>query len=207
MAVIDYVIVAVIVISALVSFARGFLREALSLIAWTLAIVSAFNFAPDAAPYFAQWLADPTLQYWAAVVTLFLGTLLVCGIINWLIGQFFSEFGTSGTDRSLGILLGAARGAVVVGLMLLGGKVISLPLDKWGEESKIYPHFTQFSEWLWDVGSDMAANFSDEVGPATNPEAETQPAPTAEPNSAPLAPESQPQQEPMSASAPAVNAG
>lgn len=204
MPVIDYVIIAVIVISALVSFARGFLREALSLIAWSLAIVSAFNFAPDAAPYFGKWLADPTLQYWAAVVALFLGTLLVCGIVNWLIGQFFSEFGTSGTDRSLGILLGGARGAVVVALLLLGGKVISLPLDKWGEGAKIYPHFTQFSEWLWQAGSDMAANFSNDIGPADSSGGNTEAAPTENPSGSEpqlTAPESNTQSTPATTTA------
>jgi membrane protein required for colicin V production len=173
MAVIDYVIIAVVVISALVSFARGFLREALSLIAWTVAIIVAFKFAADAAPFFGQWLADKTLQYWAAVVVLFLITLLACGIVNWLLSQFFSEFGTSGTDRSLGILLGGARGAVVVALLLLGGKVISLPLDQWGSEAKVYPHFAQFSDWLWQVGSDMTAGWGDSLGPQSEPAAAT----------------------------------
>lgn len=171
MAVIDYVIIAVVVISALVSFARGFLREALSLIAWTVAIIVAFKFAADAAPFFGQWLADKTLQYWAAVVVLFLITLLACGIVNWLLSQFFSEFGTSGTDRSLGILLGGARGAVVVALLLLGGKVISLPLDQWGSEAKVYPHFAQFSDWLWQVGSDMTAGWGESLGPQAESEA------------------------------------
>lgn len=171
MAVIDYVIIAVVVISALVSFARGFLREALSLIAWTVAIIVAFKFAADAAPFFGQWLADKTLQYWAAVVVLFLITLLACGIVNWLLSQFFSEFGTSGTDRSLGILLGGARGAVVVALLLLGGKVISLPLDQWGGEAKVYPHFAQFSDWLWQVGSDMTAGWGESLGPQSEPAA------------------------------------
>lgn len=179
MAVIDYVIIAVVLVSALVSFARGFLREALSLVAWSVAILAAFSFAPDAAPFFAQWLADSTLQYWAAVVALFLVTLLVCGIINWLLSQFFNEFGTSGTDRSLGILLGGARGAVVVALLLLGGKVISLPLAEWGNEAKLYPHFEQFSEWLWAVGSDMAEGWGDRLGPS-----DQSPAVTAEPATA-----------------------
>lgn len=165
MAVIDYVILAVILISALVSFARGFLREVLSLAAWTIAIVVAFQFASDAAPFFGRWLADPSLQYWAAVVVLFLAALFSCGIVNWLIGQFFSEFGTSGTDRSLGIMLGAARGAVVVALLLLGARVISLPVDAWGSEAKLYAHFSQFSDWLWAVGSDMADGLSQDIGP------------------------------------------
>lgn len=169
MAVIDYIILAVVVISALVSFARGFLREVLSLAAWTIAIVVAFQFATDAAPYFGRWLSDPNLQYWAAVVALFLAALLCCGIVNWLIGQFFSEFGTSGTDRSLGIMLGAARGAVVVALLLLGARVISLPVDTWGSEAKLYPHFSQFSDWLWAVGSDMADGLGDGIGPQDNP--------------------------------------
>lgn len=178
MAVIDYVILAVVLISALVSFARGFLREVLSLAAWTIAIVCAFNFAPDAAPYFGKWLADPTLQYWAAVVAVFLVALLVCGIVNWLISQLFNEFGTSGTDRSLGILLGAARGVVVVALMLLGARVISLPVDSWGAEAKLYPRVNEFSEWLWAIGSDMADDWGNQVGPQdTSPSSAPNPAP------------------------------
>lgn len=165
MVVIDYVIIAVVVISALVSFARGFLREVLSLAAWSIAIVCAFKLAPAAAPYFGKWLSDPSLQYWAAVVAVFLLTLLICGIVNWLISQLFKEFGTSGTDRSLGILLGAARGVVVVALMLLGAKVIALPVEQWGAEAKLYPQVSKFSEWLWVVGSDMADDLSEQLSP------------------------------------------
>lgn len=165
MVVIDYVIIAVVLISALVSFARGFLREVLSLAAWSIAIICAFKFAPSAAPYFGKWLSDTSLQYWAAVVAVFLVTLLVCGIVNWLISQLFKEFGTSGTDRSLGILLGAARGVVVVALMLLGAKVISLPVDDWGAEAKLYPQVSKFSEWLWTVGSDMADDLGEKLSP------------------------------------------
>ena len=72
---------------------------------------------------------------------MFVATLLVGAMINFLIGELIRVTGLSGTDRFLGMAFGAARGAllvvVAVGLLSLG----PVQQDSWWQESRLVPQF------------------------------------------------------------------
>ena len=48
---VDYIILAILVISAVMGLVRGLLRESIAVITWVLAIVLAWNFASSLEPY------------------------------------------------------------------------------------------------------------------------------------------------------------
>ena len=94
---IDNVIIAVIAFSALVSLIRGFIREALSLVTWGCAFFVASHYFS----YLAVWFTgfeDELIRNGIAIAVLFVATLIVGAIVNYVIGSLVEKTGLSGTD-------------------------------------------------------------------------------------------------------------
>ena len=144
---VDWAIIAIIAVSALISLTRGFVKEALSLVTWILAGLVAWMFGGALAELLVPYIDTPSLRVIAACSILFILTLLLGGLINYLIGQLVKATGLSGTDRFLGMVFGAARGAllviVIVGLLSLA----PVEADTWWRESVMIPHFLLVADW------------------------------------------------------------
>jgi membrane protein required for colicin V production len=153
---VDWAIVAIIVVSALISLTRGFVKEALSLLTWVIAGLVAWLFGGALAELLAPYIETPSLRVIAACSILFVMTLLLGGLINYLIGQLVIATGLSGTDRFLGMVFGAARGAllvvVAVGLLSLA----PVEADTWWRESVVIPHFLLVADWSKNLILQMA---------------------------------------------------
>ncbi len=144
---VDYAIVGVLALSTLMSLARGFAREALSLAGWVLAFWVGLAFAPRLAAQFTAGVPPP-LAIAIAFLVLLVATLLVAGLVNFLVGQLVDKTGLDTTDRLLGMAFGVARGAVLVAaLVLLGGLTVA-PQTQWWRDSLLLGHFTGMAEWL-----------------------------------------------------------
>jgi len=143
----DYAILAIVGISAVISLVRGFLKEAISLVGWILAFWVALGFAPVLAgvPVLAENVAAPSLRHAIAFLVLFTGVLLVTGVVNFIVGKVVEKTGLTGTDRTLGIVFGVARGAVIVAILVLGAGMTAMPRDPWWEASRLVGHFERFA--------------------------------------------------------------
>jgi len=87
---------------------------------------------------------------------LFTVTLIVGALINHLLGELIRVTGLSGTDRLLGMVFGALRGAlVVVVLVALGHHLFSE--DAWWRESLLVPHFAMLEDWTRRLAGDLIA--------------------------------------------------
>lgn len=169
---VDIIILVIILLSSLVSFARGFFREAMSLIGWGVAIAAAFLFADEAAVYFEKWIADYTLRYVVAAVVVFFIALMAIGVVNYLLGHFILSVGVNGTDRILGVLLGLARGIIIVSLILwvLHPDVLNYPVKEHWPDSNLLAHFDPIVDWLREHLSSFAQDWSDKaVGGGAQP--------------------------------------
>lgn len=113
MAVADYVITGIIAISALIGLARGFVREVLSLAIWAIAVMLAVGFADNIAASLPKRVDGDSLRYVTAFALVFIGTLVVGAMLQWIVSRLVQSTGLSGTDRLLGLLFGGLRGAVV----------------------------------------------------------------------------------------------
>lgn len=144
---VDWAIIAVIAISSLISLKRGFVKEALSLLTWIIAGVVAWMFGGALSHHLAEFISTPSAQVIAACAILFVATLLVGALVNFLIGELVRVTGLSGTDRFLGMVFGAARGGLLI--VVLVGLLSLAPVqeDLWWRESALLPHFLLIADW------------------------------------------------------------
>ena len=79
LAALDYVLIAIVLLSALIGFFRGLFREAMSLVVWIAALWAASRYAWWLSPYLARFVPNAHLRLWAARVVLFLIAVLIAG--------------------------------------------------------------------------------------------------------------------------------
>lgn len=146
---IDYIIIAIIVFSILVSLMRGFVREVLSLASWIIAFFVASHFYPYLAAYLTQ-IESPYLRNGSAIALLFIATLIMGAIVNYVFGQLVDKTGLTGTDRVLGACFGLLRGILIVAaLLFFVDTFTSFAQTDWWKESKLIPHFGFVVEWFF----------------------------------------------------------
>ncbi|MDW6092350.1 CvpA family protein [Vibrio rhizosphaerae] len=148
----DIVILSVIGLSAVISLIRGFAKEALSLGTWLLAFFIASHYYPKLAVYYTN-IQDDMFRNGAAIATLFIATLIVGALVNYVIAQLVQKTGLSGTDRVLGVVFGGLRGVLIIAAVLFFMDAFTaFPSSKWWENSQLVPQFrwiiVQFFEHL-----------------------------------------------------------
>jgi membrane protein required for colicin V production len=147
---IDYAILAVVGISTLISLVRGFVKEAVSLVIWISAFFIASNFYVNLASLLTN-ISDQTLRNAAAIAILFITTLIIGALVNYLIGQLVSKTGLSGTDRVLGLVFGALRGVLVTSALLFFMDAFTpASSSDWWINSQLVPEFTLIVEWFFE---------------------------------------------------------
>ncbi|MCX8600310.1 MULTISPECIES: CvpA family protein [unclassified Gilliamella] len=147
---VDFTIIGVIVFSALISIVRGFVREALSLISWVLAFFIASRFYVYITGYLTFFESD-IIRIAVAIAILFVATLIVCGIVSYIIAQLVQKTGLSGTDRVLGICFGVLRGILVVAAVLFFVDTFTpLSQSPYWTQSQLIPHFHFIIRWFFD---------------------------------------------------------
>jgi membrane protein required for colicin V production len=115
----DYTILCVIAISALVGLLRGFVRETVSLLVWIAAFWLAMSFSADAAAHLSGVIGNPSMRLAAAFIALFVSVLIAGVIVNYLLAGLLKKAGVRTSDRLLGVVFGIARGALVAALVVI----------------------------------------------------------------------------------------
>lgn len=136
----DYVVITGIVLSAIVGAVRGFLREAIALATWLAALFVAWHFSRLVEPYLGGLLAGSAVRPWAARIIIVVLILLVGMVIGATVAHFVRLSLFSGTDRFLGFMFGAARGAVLLGVFVILGQLLHLDSQRWWRRSSLIPY-------------------------------------------------------------------
>lgn len=144
----DLVIIGVIALSAVISLFRGFTKEAISLATWILAFWLALTFATRLAGMIPESITSPTARIALAFAGLFVVTVILGGILNFLISSLVEKTGLTGTDRALGVVFGMIRGVLLVVVLTLLAGLTTLPKEKVWERSLMIDYFEQGAIWL-----------------------------------------------------------
>ncbi|KAJ55520.1 colicin V production CvpA [Actibacterium mucosum KCTC 23349] len=119
--VVDAIVAVIIVLSAILAYSRGLVREALAILGWVAAAIAAYIFAPQAEPLIRQvpfvgdFLVDSCeISLIAAFAAVFAVGLVVVSIFTPLFASAVQRSALGGIDQALGFLFGAARGVLLV---------------------------------------------------------------------------------------------
>ena len=124
--VIDAVVAGVIILSAILAWSRGFVRESLAILGWIGAAILAFIFAGAMRPLIAQipvldrFLGDSCeLAMIAGFAVVFALALVVFSIITPLFSSVVQRSALGGIDQGIGFLFGVARGILLVAIAFI----------------------------------------------------------------------------------------
>lgn len=150
----DYVMLAIIAISTLMSLTKGLIKEAMSLVTWVAAFFGARMLAPKAEPLLTGVIAEPMYLKIAALALVFIAILILGSVVRWALGALVQATGLTWTDRLLGMVFGAARGGLLVTILVALVNLSPFRGDAWFADSQIVPKFIELAEWsvatLWD---------------------------------------------------------
>ncbi len=183
--IIDGVVAVVIVLSAILAYSRGFVREVLAIAGWVVAAILAYTFAHQAEPLMKEIpvLGDflkgsCELSIIAAFTAVFAVALVVMAFFTPLFSSVIQRSALGGIDQGLGFLFGVARGVVLVAVaFVVYERTMAADAVPMVSESRSVKVFAQFEDRLnQNIPSDapgwIVARYETLVGncgaPATN---------------------------------------
>jgi membrane protein required for colicin V production len=155
----DGILLAVMLISALLAMIRGFMREVLSIASWAAAALVTLYFYKRLMPVAEQYFTNQYVAMGLVVGALFFGTLIIVAIITIKISDAILDSRIGALDRTLGFLFGLARGfiIVVVAYAFFDWLVLSKAQPKWMTEAKSLRMLQNSRDWLISVSPDLEA--------------------------------------------------
>ncbi len=202
--IIDGVVALIVVVSGILAYSRGFLREVLAIAGWVAAAVLAFIFAPQVVPLVKEipvvgdFLRDSCeLAVITGFAAVFAVALIVVSIFTPLFSSIVQRSALGGLDQALGFFFGIARGILLVAIaFFVYDTVMTGQSYTIVDESRSAKVFEQFSDQIEEQNPEAAlgwitAQYEELVGscgshggddvqaetPQTN-EAETEAAPS-----------------------------
>jgi membrane protein required for colicin V production len=145
----DHLFAIIMLVSGALGFFRGFIREAISLASWLIGLWLAWHFAYVVYPWLGGALADPGVREWTGRAIVLFAVLLVGAGVGAVVAFVVRRAaGLAILDRALGALFGLARGAIVIGLLVLAGRAVNLDLEPWWERTNSMAAAENVANWL-----------------------------------------------------------
>ena len=135
----DYVVLGIVIVSAVVGAWRGLVGEVLSILAWVVAIVAAWMFGADVGAGLFGSLRDQSLRLVAGFATVVVLVLVVVALLKLAMRSLLKAIGLSVTDRLLGVMFGLLRGLAIVVLLVAVGGLTAAPRQTWWREARLAP--------------------------------------------------------------------
>ena len=196
----------IVVVSAILAFSRGLVRELMAIIGWVGAAIAAYYFAPGVQPLVTElpvvgeFLSESCeLSVVAAFAGVFVIGLIVAALFTPLFSGAVQRSAIGGIDQALGFLFGAARGVLLIAIaFIVYDRVLSdqaIPMIDESRTALVFANFqaqidqnipTDAPGWIVDRYNDLTdvcavggAPVTPEAAPETAPEAAPAPTPAA----------------------------
>jgi membrane protein required for colicin V production len=151
----DYIALAILGLSMLLSVMRGLTQEVLALLAWVLSFWCASHFAEQASHWMPESLPSESLRYVAGFIVVFFVVWLLSAIVRITLNQFLSATGLKPLDRLLGAVFGVARGFLLMLTLVMLAGLTSFPRSAVWRNAMFSPLFEQSATlvkpWLPEV--------------------------------------------------------
>ena len=136
----DWIILAILVYSIVISWFKGFVREVLGLVTIVLGVIFAAWFYREIAGLFKNVVTTENLALFFGFSVIFLATLLAGFVIIWLITRFMKFAKLQWADRMLGAAFGFIRGWVIGAVILLALTAFDVQTERL-KNSELAPYF------------------------------------------------------------------
>ncbi|OHC58718.1 MAG: colicin V production CvpA [Rhodobacterales bacterium RIFCSPHIGHO2_02_FULL_62_130] len=183
---VDAGVAGIIVLSAILAYSRGFVREAMAIAGWVGAAFLAFLFAPSAQPLVKEipvlgnFLGDSCeLSIIAAFAAVFAIGLVLASLFTPLFSSVVQRSALGGLDQGLGFLFGVLRGIVLVGVAFLvydrAVAANTVPMVDESRSAKIFASFqgnidaavpSDAPNWILSRYTDLTAACTADAKPA-----------------------------------------
>ncbi|MHA1599045.1 MAG: CvpA family protein [Alphaproteobacteria bacterium] len=148
--VIDIAVAAILLISAFLAYARGFVHEVLSVAGWIGAIFAAIYGYPTVQPYIREFVPSDQIALIAAAAIVFVVSLVVLSLLTRGISSRVQNSTMNALDRALGFLFGLLRGAVLVCLVYIAVEWLMPQKNQpaWMQNARAMPVVESGADWL-----------------------------------------------------------
>ncbi len=116
----DGILLVILLLSVITSFRKGFSREVIGLVTVVVALLLGSWFYGAAGAFLLPYLSSRSMAMFAGFFLVFLGILLLGGVISYAVGKFLKVTGLSFFDHILGAVFGLARGLLIAVALVLG---------------------------------------------------------------------------------------
>lgn len=154
----DYVILAIAGMSALMGMIRGFFREAIGLTAWIVILWVSFANFDKLAPYLKVYIGNEMLRFSIAFTLLFIVIFITVTLVSAFIVKLFKNTGFSPSDKIFGLLFGIGRGVLLVSVLLLAAGLTKMPQTTGWEDSVLVPKFNPIIQVLYNLLPETVAD-------------------------------------------------
>lgn len=135
----DYLVIAVVGLSVILSVFRGAIREVLALLSWLTAFVAAQAYAGTIAAYLPSSLQNVSIRLLVGFVIVFLLVLILSALLALAISKLVRAVGLGPLDRGMGAIFGLLRGMLAVLIVVLLCGLTSAPQHPVWREAMLSP--------------------------------------------------------------------
>lgn len=137
----DMTVIIVLLVSALLAYARGLVHEVLSVAGWVGGGLITFYLFPSAQPFVRDLISFELVADLATVIALFILSLAILSILTGAISKRVQSSNLNALDRSLGFLFGLARGGILICLLYMAIKWMMPIVDQptWFRNARTMP--------------------------------------------------------------------
>ncbi|QVL45669.1 MAG: CvpA family protein [Methylophilaceae bacterium] len=126
----DYIVIAIIVLSVVVSMMRGAVKEMLAIVGWFVAFYVSKAYSVMLADFLPEGIPTEALKTLIAFLIILIAVLFLTGLLAMAISSMVSKIGLGWLNRFFGVLFGFAKGLLIACLLVFLAGLTNLPKEQ-----------------------------------------------------------------------------